>query len=74
MRRITKKGDKPQAEADSKKGPCWEAAAENICGHISISTRNEGPCHKGILKRLNYLSYLVEGHVQCALNQPLITL
>lgn len=40
MRRITKKGDRQQGEADSKKGPCWEAAAENICGHISITTRN----------------------------------
>jgi hypothetical protein len=75
MDRKTNEVDRQQEEAKCKKHPCCKAAAENICRrHLSITTRKEDPCHRGIQKQLNYLWHLVERHAQCSPNQPLITL
>lgn len=41
-----KKGSKRSEQAVSKRSPCWETSAKNICRHVSVTARKGDPCHK----------------------------
>lgn len=43
-----KKGSKRSEQAVSKRSPCWETSAKNICRHVSVTARKGDPCHRNI--------------------------